>query len=88
MAVAGFITTKNGKYYAVLNLKEETGKRKQKWFSTNLPLRGNKRSAEKFLQKFPQKLFIPYLVSENLYYQLLMRWQIGVIIIKTNFKMQ
>ena len=51
MAVAGFITTKNGKYYAVLNLKEETGKRKQKWFSTNLPLRGNKRSAEKFLQK-------------------------------------
>ncbi|MEH2935879.1 site-specific integrase [Acutalibacter sp. JLR.KK004] len=51
MAVTGFITTKNGKYYAVLNLKEETGKRKQKWFSTNLPLRGNKRSAEKFLQK-------------------------------------
>ena len=30
MAVTGFITTKNGKYYAVLNLKEETGKRKQK----------------------------------------------------------
>lgn len=50
MAVTGFITTKNGKYYAVLSLKEETGKRKQKWFSTNLPLRGNKRNAEKFLR--------------------------------------
>ena len=50
MAITGFVTTKNGKYYAVLNLHDENGKRKQKWFSTDLPLRGNKRNAEKILR--------------------------------------
>lgn len=50
MAITGFVTTKGGKYYAVLNLYDENGKRKQKWLSTDLPLRGNKRNAEKFLR--------------------------------------
>ena len=50
MAITGFVTTKGGKYYAVLNLYDENGKRKQKWFSTDLPLRGNKRNAEKILR--------------------------------------
>ncbi|NCE82291.1 site-specific integrase [Neglecta sp. X58] len=49
MAITGFVTTKNGKYYAVLNLYDEKGKRRPKWFSTDLPLRGNKRNAEKIL---------------------------------------
>lgn len=50
MAITGFVTTKGGKYYAVLNLYDENGKRRQKWFSTNPPLRGNKRNAEKILR--------------------------------------
>ncbi|NBK78269.1 hypothetical protein D5272_06630 [bacterium D16-76] len=33
-----------------MNLYDENGKRKQKWLSTDLPLRGNKRNAEKFLR--------------------------------------
>lgn len=49
MAVTGNIQPKNGVYYAVVNLYDETGKRKQKWINTNLPLRGNKKAAEAFL---------------------------------------
>lgn len=45
----GNIQIKNGKYYAVLNLKGENGKRKQKWINLELPIRGNKKAAEKIL---------------------------------------
>ena len=38
MAITGFVTTKGGKYYAVLNLHDENGKRRQKWICTDLPL--------------------------------------------------
>jgi len=50
MAVTGFVSVKNGKYYAVLTLRDENGKRRQKWFPTDLPQRGNKRNAEKILK--------------------------------------
>ncbi len=50
MAITGFVTTKRGKYYAVLNLYDEMGQRKQKWFPTDLSLRGNKRNAERILR--------------------------------------
>lgn len=50
MAVTGSLQVKNGIYYAVLNLKDENGKRKQKWISTGLPIKGNKRRAEKSLR--------------------------------------
>ena len=50
MAITGFVTTKGGKYYAVLNLHDENGKRRQKWICTDLPLRGKKRNAEKILR--------------------------------------
>lgn len=50
MAVTGSLQVKNGTYYAVLNLKDENGKRKQKWISTGLPIKGNKRRAEKILR--------------------------------------
>lgn len=38
--VAGHLTEKKGYYYAVLNYKDYTGKRKSKWVSTGLPVRG------------------------------------------------
>lgn len=55
MALTGSIQEKDGKYYAVLNLKDEHGKRKQKWINTGLPLRGNKKKAERILQEEIEK---------------------------------
>lgn len=50
--VTGSIQSNKGKYYAVINLKDENGKRKPKWISTGLEVKdGNKRKAEKFLQE-------------------------------------
>ena len=49
--MTGSLQIKNGKYYAVLNYKNEDGKRKQKWICTELEIKGNKRKAEVFLQK-------------------------------------
>ncbi|MCQ4021926.1 MULTISPECIES: site-specific integrase [unclassified Ruminococcus] len=56
MAITGSVQEKNSVYYAVINLKDEKGKRKQKWISTHLPVKGNKRRAEKFLRDELQKL--------------------------------
>lgn len=42
--MTGSLQVKNGKYYMVLN-STENGKRKQKWISTGLPEKGNKRKA-------------------------------------------
>lgn len=51
MATTGSIQTKGGKYYAVLNIQDINGKRKQKWINTGLPIRGNKKKAERFLEQ-------------------------------------
>ena len=43
----GHLTEKNKKCYAVINLYDTNGKRKEKWHSLNLDTsRGNKREAE------------------------------------------
>ena len=44
--VAGHLQEKNGIYYVVLTYKTYDGKRKTKWQSTGLPIKGNKRRAE------------------------------------------
>ncbi|WP_028521296.1 tyrosine-type recombinase/integrase [Ruminococcus flavefaciens] len=49
--VTGSLQTKRGKYYAVLNLYDHTGKRKQKWISTGYEIRGNKKAAKAFLDE-------------------------------------
>ena len=41
--MTGSLQTKNGKYYAVISYKDNSDKRKQKWISTNLPVKGNKK---------------------------------------------
>ena len=48
--MTGNIQVKDGKYYLILNL-HENGKRKQKWISTNLDVKGNKRNTEKLLRE-------------------------------------
>ena len=45
--VAGHLQEKNGNYYMVLNYHGAAGKRKTKWFPTGLPVKGNKKKAEK-----------------------------------------
>ncbi|MEG0339004.1 MAG: site-specific integrase [Oscillospiraceae bacterium] len=47
--MTGSLQIKSGTYYAVLNFKDKEGKRKQKWISTELETRGNKRKAEQML---------------------------------------
>ena len=48
--ITGSLQTKNGKYYAVINLKDINGKRKLKWIATGLEIKGNKKNAEHFLR--------------------------------------
>ena len=47
--MTGSLQVKNDYFYAVLNFKDKSGKRKQKWIALNLPVKGNKRKAEKAL---------------------------------------
>lgn len=49
--VAGHLREKNGYYYAVLNYMGFDGKRKTKWISTGLTIKGNKKRAEAFLME-------------------------------------
>lgn len=49
--MTGSLQVKNGKYYAVLNFKNDAGKRVQKWISLNLNEKGNKRKAELALRE-------------------------------------
>lgn len=48
---AGHLQIKKGYYYVVLNYTGHDGKRKQAWFATGLPEKGNKKRAEKLLME-------------------------------------
>mgnify|MGYP002625304672 CR=1 FL=1 len=56
--VAGHLQEKNGNYYMVLNYHDAAGKRKTKWFPTGLPVKGNKKKAEKMLMELRGE-FVP-----------------------------
>lgn len=49
--ITGSLQKKMGKYYAVINLRDSDGKRKQKWLSTGFTIKGNKKNAEKRLRE-------------------------------------
>ena len=49
--MTGSLRVKNGIYYAVINYKDNYGKYKQKWITTGLKERGNKKEAQKFLKE-------------------------------------
>lgn len=48
--MTGSLQIKSGKFYMVLNI-QENGKRKMKWISTGLAVKGNKRKAEQMLRE-------------------------------------
>jgi integrase len=50
--MTGSLQIKNGVYYMVINTKNAEGKRKQKWITTGLSVKGNKRKAEQKLHAF------------------------------------
>ena len=58
--VAGHLQEKNGVYYVVLSYRDPvTGKRKQPWINTGLPVKGNKKKAEKKLDELRRKYDSP-----------------------------
>ena len=44
--MTGSLQVKKDAYYAVLNFRDQTGKRVQKWINLNMPVKDNKRKAE------------------------------------------
>ena len=56
--VAGHLQEKNGMFYVVLNYRDENGKRKTPWISTNLSVKGNKKRAENFMMDV-RRNFVP-----------------------------
>ena len=76
--VAGHLTLKNGKYYAVLNYKNAGGQRKTKWIALGLPEKGNKRKAEAELARLRAEFEPPKevgdLSSDMLFADYLREW--------------
>ena len=63
--VTGTIREKKGLYYAVVNYYGENEERKQKWFPTKLPVRGNKKKAEAILKQVLCEFEIPISKGEK-----------------------
>lgn len=74
--MTGSLQVKKGYYYAVLNFKDQKGKRKQKWIATRLPEKGNKRKAqEKLNELLVEYSDIDYLDEEQQYFSVyLEKW--------------
>lgn len=49
--LTGRLHNQNGIYYTIINLKDKNGNYKPKWQTTGLPVKGNKKKAEKILQQ-------------------------------------
>ena len=76
--VAGHLTLKNGRYYAVLNYRNAGGQRKTKWISLGLSEKGNKRKAEAELARLRVEFEPPKeagdLSSDMLFADYLLEW--------------
>ena len=76
--VAGHLTLKNGRYYAVLNYIDAEGQRKTKWISLGLPEKGNKRKAEAELARLRAEFEPPKeagdLSNDMLFADYLLEW--------------
>lgn len=53
--ITGSLIERGGKYTAVLNLYDETGKRRQKSIALGIPVKGNKRKAQARLEELKQE---------------------------------
>jgi integrase len=74
--VAGHLQEKKGYFYMVLTYKDHEGKRKSKWISTKLPVKGNKKRAQEMLREV-RKTFepdIPVSMEDMLFDEFLGHW--------------
>lgn len=62
--MTGSLRIKNGVYYAVISYKDDFGNYKQKWITTKLNPRGNKKEAQRFLDE-QLAVFNPNIISEK-----------------------
>lgn len=58
--ITGSLIERGGKYTAVLNLYDETGKRRQKSIALGIPVKGNKRKAQARLEELKQEYRKPF----------------------------
>ena len=59
----GSLRVRDGMYYAVISYKNELGQYKQKWITTGLKERGNKKAAQKILEEEVEKFQDPVLTK-------------------------
>lgn len=74
--VAGHLQEKKGYFYMVLSYNDAAGKRKTKWLPTQLPVKGNKKKAEKLLME-TRKTFQPEekpITDDILFSEFMLRW--------------
>lgn len=74
--VAGHLQEKKGYFYMVLSYPNAAGKRKTKWLPTGLPVKGNKKKAEKMLMETRQT-FVPEckpIQEDMLFSDFLLQW--------------
>ena len=74
--VAGHLQEKNGYFYIVLSYKDDEGKRKSKWIPTKLPIKGNKKKAEKMLLD-ARNTFVPEsdpVIDDMLFSDFMLNW--------------
>ena len=74
--VAGHLQEKKGYFYMVLTYRDHEGKRKSKWISTKLPVKGNKKRAQEMLRE-TRKTFepdIPVSMEDMLFHEFLGHW--------------
>ncbi len=55
-ALTGSLQIKKGRYYAVINMPGDNGKRHQRWISTGLEVNGNKKTAARRLREILKEL--------------------------------
>ena len=72
--VAGRLQEKKGHFYIVLSFKDENNKKKTKWISTSLPVKGNKKKAEAMLLEARQNFEVAPRVSDIPFSQFMKKW--------------
>lgn len=74
--VSGHVREIKGQYHIVLSYMDGNGKRESPSFSTNLPVKGNKKRAEKLLQLLQENFVIPKNDEELKSYMKFIKYQL------------
>lgn len=78
--VSGHLREKNNYFHMVLNYTDFNGKRVTKWISTGLPVKGNKKKAEKMLMETRMNFHVDEPVSKDglLFTDFMREWLKGI----------